>query len=116
VASSRMDLFLASRGNSVSGNKPFLNIDPENIRQSLAKLVLLIVDILRQALEREAVRRMERGTLTTEDIERVGRALMRVKEEIDLLKEKCGVNGDLDLPLDWLLGDPTCGQLRDPEA
>jgi len=88
MTSSRVDLFLASQEDSDEENKPLLNIDPENVRQSLAKLVLLLIDILRQALEREAVRRMERGTLTPEEIERVGSALMRVKEELEKLKEE----------------------------
>jgi hypothetical protein len=55
-----------------------INVDPEGVEQGLAKLVLTLVEFLRQLLERQAIRRMDGGTLTDDEIERVGVALMRL--------------------------------------
>jgi len=49
-----------------------VNVDPEGVEQGLAKLVLTLVEFLRQLLERQAIRRMDGGTLTDDEIERVG--------------------------------------------
>ena len=55
-----------------------IDIDPDDVERGLAGLVLGLVELLRQVLERQAVRRMEGGTLSDEEIERVGLALMRL--------------------------------------
>jgi hypothetical protein len=54
---------------------PRINVDTDGVEQGLAQLVLTLVEFLRQLLERQAVRRMEGGTLSGEEIERVGLAL-----------------------------------------
>jgi hypothetical protein len=64
------------------------NANPEDVRRSVLKLVLTLVELIRQLLERQAIRRMESGTLTNEETESVGLALMRLQETIlDLAKQ-----------------------------
>jgi hypothetical protein len=58
------------------------NADPEEVRRSVLKLVLTLVEFIRQLLERQAIRRMEVGTLTDEETEAIGLALMRLEETI----------------------------------
>jgi hypothetical protein len=65
----------------------------------LAKLVLTLVEFLRQILEHQAVRRMEGGTLSDEEIEKLGLTLMRLQERLGELKEAFGI-ADEDLNLD----------------
>lgn len=80
-----------------------LNVDPDSAEHGLAALVLTLVDVLRQVLERQAVRRMEGGTLTDEEVERLGQTFMRLAERMEELKEAFGLDDeDLDLDLDFL--------------
>ena len=71
-----------------------VNVDPEGVEQGLAKLVLTLVEFLRQLLERQAIRRMDGGTLTDDEIERVGVALMRLEAKIRELAEAFGLDPD----------------------
>ena len=67
---------------------PRWNADPEDVRRSVLKLVLTLVELIRQLLERQAIRRMEAGTLTGEQTESVGLALMRLQETVlDLARQ-----------------------------
>lgn len=75
------------------------NADPEDVRKSVMHLVLTLVDFIRQVLERQAVRRMEQGTLTAEEIERVGAALMQLESTVHDLAKQAGIDPD-DLNLD----------------
>ena len=68
-----------------------IEIDPENVERGLAGLVLGLVELLRQVLERQAVRRMEGGTLSDEEIERVGLALMRLERKVRELADAFGL-------------------------
>ena len=61
---------------------PRWNADPEEVRRSVLKLVLTLVEFIRQLLERQAIRRMEGGTLTDTETEAIGMALMRLEETI----------------------------------
>lgn len=61
---------------------PRWNADPEDVRRSVLKLVLTLVELIRQVLERQAIRRMEAGTLTNDETESVGLALMRLQETV----------------------------------
>ncbi len=61
---------------------PRWNADPEEVRRSVLKLVLTLVEFIRQLLERQAIRRMESGTLTEHETEAIGMALMRLEETI----------------------------------
>jgi hypothetical protein len=78
---------------------PRWNADPEDVRRSVGKLVLTLVEFIRQLLERQAIRRMEAGTLTPEETEAVGLALMRLEETVRDLAVGFGVDPD-DLNLD----------------
>jgi len=80
-----------------------IDIDGEQASDGLMTLVVTVVEILFDALEREALRRMEGGSLTESEIERLGRQLQAIEEEIDELKRtqeiEAGVDdlrGDLD--------------------
>ena len=75
------------------------NADPEEVQRSVAQLVLTLVEFIRRLLERQAIRRMEGGTLTEEQIEDVGRALMQLEETIHELAAQFGIRPE-DLNLD----------------
>ena len=75
-------------------NAERINIDPKNVEKGLAKLVLTIVELLRQLMEKQAARRVERGSLTDEEIEKVGEALMNIEEKMKELKEIFGLKDE----------------------
>lgn len=75
------------------------NADPEDVRRSVMQLVLTLVDFIRQVMERQALRRMDEGTLSPEEIERVGQALMKLEETIHDLARQAGLQPE-DLKLD----------------
>lgn len=59
-----------------------IDVDPQSAERGLAKLVLTIVELIRRLLERQAIRRMEGGSLSDEEVERVGLALMRLETKV----------------------------------
>ena len=63
-----------------------VNADPERVEKGLAQLVLTLVELLRQLMERQALRRMEAGTLTDEQIERLGDTFMKLEARMQELK------------------------------
>jgi hypothetical protein len=71
-----------------------VNVDPEGVEQGVAKLVLTLVEFLRQLLERQAIRRMDGGTLTDDEIERVGLALMRLEAKVREMAVAFGLDPD----------------------
>lgn len=76
------------------------NAPPDDVRRSVARLVLTLVEFIRRVLERQAIRRHEQGTLTPEEGERVGMALMRLEETIVEMAETFGLDPkDLNLDL-----------------
>jgi hypothetical protein len=75
------------------------NADPDEVQRSVAQLVLTLVEFVRRLLERQAIRRMESGTLTDQQTEDVGRALMKLEETIRELAARFGIPID-DLNLD----------------
>ena len=79
--------------------RPRIKLDPDNVKNGLGQLVLTIVELLRQLLERQAIRRMEGGSLNETEIEKLGVTFMRLSEEIDRLKGEFGLE-DEDLNLD----------------
>ena len=85
--------------NVAAASPPRWNADPDDVRKSVLKLVLTLVELIRQLLERQAIRRMEAGTLTEEQTEAVGLALMRLEETVRELGEQFGLEPD-DLNLD----------------
>ena len=83
----------------VSAATPRWNADPEDVQRSVAKLVLTLVQFLRELMERQAIRRMEGGTLTPAEVEAVGLALLRLEETIRDLAARFGLTRE-DLNLD----------------
>jgi Gas vesicle protein K len=73
--------------------------DPETVERGLAQLVLTLIELLRRLMERQALRRMEQGTLDDDQIERLGETFMRLAERMDELKAEFGLR-DEDLNLD----------------
>lgn len=77
-----------------------LNADPENLEKGLAQLVLTIVELLRQLMERQALRRIDDGTLSDEQIERLGQTFMKLAERMEELRDEFGLTAeDLNLNL-----------------
>jgi len=73
---------------AAAARTPRWNADPEEVRRAVLKLVLTLVELIRQLLERQAIRRMDAGTLNDDETENVGLALMRLQETIvDLAKQ-----------------------------
>jgi hypothetical protein len=71
-----------------------VNTDPEKLEKGLAHLVLTIIELLRQLMERQALHRIEGGTLTTEEVERLGRTFMALAERMEELKEAFGLEDE----------------------
>jgi len=77
-----------------------VNADPERVEQGLAQLVLTLVELLRQLMERQALRRMEQGSLTDDQIERLGETFMKLEQRMQELKAEFGLDDrDLNLSL-----------------
>jgi len=73
---------------------------PDNVEQGLAKLVLSLIELLRQLLERQAIRRMEGGSLTDQQVEEMGEALMKLEAKVHELADNFGLTpADLNLDL-----------------
>jgi len=68
--------------------------DPERVERGLAQLVLTVVELLRQLMERQAIRRMEGGSLTDQQEEQIGQALMKLAEKMDEMKDHFGLEDD----------------------
>jgi hypothetical protein len=75
------------------------NAEPDDVQQSVARLVLTLVEFIRRLLERQAIRRMEGGTLTDAETEDIGQALMKLEETIRDIAAKFGIHPE-DLNLD----------------
>lgn len=81
------------------GSTGRLNLNADNKKNGLAQLVLTVVKLLHELLEKQAIRRIDGGNLTDEEIERLGIALMRQSEEIARIAGEFGLESD-DLNLD----------------
>lgn len=86
-------------GQFKSITSPKTNIDPKNVEKGLAKLVLTLVDLIRKLMEKQAVRRMESGFLTSGEVERMGTAFLLLDEKMEELKKTFALK-DEDLNLD----------------
>jgi gas vesicle protein GvpK len=78
---------------------PRWNADPDEVRRSVAQLVLTLVEFVRRLLERQSIRRMEAGTLTDRQVEDVGRALMQLEATVRDIAATFGIPPE-DLNLD----------------
>ena len=93
------ELFAAELAEIAPSLPSRIDANPEDIEAGLGKLVLTLVEFLRQVLEHQAVRRMEGGTLSDEEVERLGLALMRLQERLEEIKAEFGLAGE-DLNID----------------
>ncbi len=84
-----------------------VNIDPQKVEKGLAQLVLTVLELLRQLMEKQAIRRMEAGSLTEEEIDRLGTTLMKLETRVEELKRHFEIE-DLTINLGPL------GSLLDP--
>jgi hypothetical protein len=78
---------------------PRWNANPDDVQRSVVKLVLTLIEFIRQLLERQAIRRMDAGTLTADETEAVGQALMRLEETVRDLGARFDLSPE-DLNLD----------------
>ena len=75
-----------------------VNLDPEKLEQGLTQLVLSLVEFVRRLLEKQALRRIEGGSLSERQVDRLGVTLMRLEEQMEQLKDHFGIeNLNLDL-------------------
>lgn len=79
---------------------PRIDADPEKVEQGLAKLVLTIIDLIRRLMEKQAIRRMDGGSLSDKEVERLGDTFMRLENKMEELKRVFGLKDeDLNLNL-----------------
>ena len=93
-----------------------ININEDNLKHGLLGLVIAIVEIIRDALKHQALRRMEGGSLNDEEIERLGRALQEIDIAIDQLKREQGITETVKNVRDGLddLVDDVLDQMINP--
>ena len=95
-----LDLFASDRPRLDRALPSRIGADPENLERGLAQLVLTIVELLRQLMERQALRRIDAGGLTPEQEDRLGRTFEELSRRMDELKEEFGLDEeDLNLNL-----------------
>lgn len=78
---------------------PRINLDQDKTKNSLGQLVLTLMKLVHELLERQGIRRIEAGTLTDDQIERLGLTLMQQAQEIDRLRQEFGLEEE-DLNID----------------
>lgn len=78
---------------------PRIALDPETVKNGLGQLVLTLVELVRQLLEKQAIRRIEGGSLTEDEIERLGLTFLELDKQMVWLKKEFGLT-DKDLNLD----------------
>ena len=76
-----------------------VNADRESLEKGLAQLVLTLVELLRELMERQALRRIEGGSLSADEVERLGETFMLLAQRMDELKQQFDLE-DEDLNLD----------------
>jgi hypothetical protein len=94
-----LDALRAEIERRAAAEAPRWNADPEEVQRSVARLLLALVEFLRKLMERQAIRRMEAGTLEEEEIEKLGLALMRLEETLHDIAARFGLAPE-DLNLD----------------
>ncbi len=82
-------------------NDDQLRIDfkPDDVREGLGKLVLTVIELIRQLLERQAQRRVESGALSEAEVERLGVTFLRLSEQMEVMKRALNLEGE-ELNLD----------------
>lgn len=77
-----------------AGLRQRVSADPERLEKGLAQLVLTLIELLRQLMERQALRRIEAGSLTAEEVERLGQTFLALAQRMDELKREFGLSDD----------------------
>ena len=85
--------------NEFDGISPRIDTDPESVERGLVTLVLTLVELLRQLMERQALRRVDAGDLSEAQVERIGTTLMLLEQRMDELREHFGLTPE-DLNID----------------
>ena len=95
----------APRGGVISGTPTAargpthrMDLDPEKVEQGLVKLVLVIVELVRKLLEKQALRRIESGRLSSDQVEKLATTIMRLEAQMLELQKHFGID-DLDIDL-----------------
>jgi hypothetical protein len=83
----------------ISGKDGKINLDKDNVKNGLAQLVLTVIKLLHELLERQAIRRIEAGSLTDQEIEKLGLVFMRQAEELERVRKEFGLEEE-DLNVD----------------
>ena len=99
IETSHADEFVEELRRVTDGLPERINIDEQSVEQGLAKLVLTLIEFIRRLLEKQAIRRMEGGNLSPEQLESLGLALMKLEEKVAELKVQFGLE-DEELNLD----------------
>ncbi|WP_140160839.1 gas vesicle protein K, partial [Streptomyces fradiae] len=76
-----------------------VELDPDSVERDLARLVLTVIELLRQLMERQALRRVEDGDLTEDQEERIGTTLMLLEDRMEILRTRFGLEPE-DLNID----------------
>ena len=94
-----------------------INIDEENLKEGLLGLVVALVEIIEEVLERQAIRRMEGGRLSDEEMERLGDALFELDEALKKIKVDNGIEDAVKSVRDGLdnVAENIVDQFIDPE-
>jgi hypothetical protein len=71
-----------------------IDASPKTVEKGLAKLVLTLIELIRKLLEKQAMRRVEAGSLSDEQIENVGKTLMKLENKMEELKEIFGLKDE----------------------
>jgi uncharacterized protein YjiS (DUF1127 family) len=99
-ATGDLDDIARRAGPAVNAFPSRIGADPQTVERGLAQLVLTLVELLRQLMERQALRRMDEGALSDDEIERMGETFMKLAERMDELKAEFGLEDeDLNLRL-----------------
>jgi hypothetical protein len=95
-----VELFAAERPQLDDALSRRINADPESVERGLAQLVLTIIELLRQIMERQALRRIDGGSLSPEQVEDLGRTFMELDRRMEQLRLEFGLDEeDLNLNL-----------------
>lgn len=94
-----------------------IEIDENNLKQGILGLVVALVEIIKDALEGQAIRRMENGRLTDGEVERLGKALMELAKALEQIKEEHGIETTVREVREQLdhIADEIVGKMIDPE-
>jgi hypothetical protein len=94
-----------------------IDIDEDNLKQGLLGLVVALVEVIQETLEHQALRRMESGRLTEEEIERLGGALMELDDALEHIKKENGIEETVKSVRDGLdnIADEVVGKMINPE-